>query len=56
MTSEPNKEGSALTLGGVDPKYAATPFKYYPVTQKLWYNISFHNKLIKLKNKVGNKC
>lgn len=31
LTKNYSPEGSVLVLGGVDMKYAATEFKYYPV-------------------------
>lgn len=39
LTSKAGEEGSSLVLGGVDPQFAATPFKYYPVTIEAWWVI-----------------
>lgn len=36
-------EGSALTLGGVDPKLAASPFKYYPLEMADFWVIRMNN-------------
>lgn len=37
LTAESGADGSALVLGGVDPQYATTPFKYYPVRLQAWW-------------------
>lgn len=37
FTKNPGQEGSAIVLGGVNNKYAASTFKYYSlVSQKFW--------------------
>ncbi|EGR32788.1 hypothetical protein IMG5_070700, partial [Ichthyophthirius multifiliis] len=39
LTNKAGQEGSRLILGGFDPQYAATPFKYYPVSLEAWWVI-----------------
>lgn len=39
LTNQAGEEGSTLVLGGVDPQFAATPFKYYPVILEAWWVI-----------------
>lgn len=43
LTSEPGKEGSKLVLGGVNPDYAQTEFKYYPVVNEAYWMIGMDN-------------
>lgn len=47
MTKNFATYGSALVLGGVDKKYAASEFKYYPVISKMRWDID-------IKLKAGN--
>ncbi len=37
MTKKAGQEGSALVLGGVNPKYATEEFKYYPLKMKNYW-------------------
>jgi len=41
LTHKPNQAGSRLILGGVDPKFAAGSFKYYPVSMEAWWVLKF---------------
>lgn len=43
LTHTPNQKGSSLVLGGVDPKYAASEMKYYPVALEAWWVLKFNN-------------
>jgi len=39
LTDKAGEEGSTLVLGGVDPAYAASDFKYYDVRLQAWWVI-----------------
>jgi len=57
LTSVAGEEGSSLVLGGVDPQFAATPFKYYPVILEAWWVIEVSavvlgNKTYNIKNAI----
>jgi hypothetical protein len=39
LTSKAGQEGSVLILGGYDPKYATTDFKFYPLINDTYYII-----------------
>eukprot|EP00178_Gracilaria_changii_P027682 TRINITY_DN9044_c0_g1_i1.p1 TRINITY_DN9044_c0_g1~~TRINITY_DN9044_c0_g1_i1.p1 ORF type:complete len:206 (+),score=26.22 TRINITY_DN9044_c0_g1_i1:567-1184(+) len=39
LTKTAGQEGSALVLGGVNPKYAAEEFKYYPLKMKNYWTL-----------------
>ncbi len=40
LTKEPGVEGSAMVLGGVNPQYAASEFKYYPLTSETYWLVN----------------
>lgn len=40
LTKKAGQEGSALVLGGVNSKYAAGPWKYYPLKMKNYWSIA----------------
>jgi len=40
LTKDPNKEGSELILGGIDPKHNATEFKFYDLLQANYFIIA----------------
>lgn len=57
LTDKAGEEGSALVLGGVDPQFASTPFKYYPVSLEAWWvidvpQVTLGNKTYQLKNAI----
>lgn len=39
LTRKAGEEGSALVLGGADPKYATEPFKYYPLKYQNYWSL-----------------
>ncbi|EAR96068.1 eukaryotic aspartyl protease (macronuclear) [Tetrahymena thermophila SB210] len=57
LTDKAGEEGSALVLGGVDPQFAASDFKYYPVTLEAWWviavsKVTLGNKTYQLTNSI----
>lgn len=45
LTKKPNQVGSALVLGGTNPKYAASAFKYYPILQPSYWSLALKDIL-----------
>jgi len=49
LTRESSAAGSSLVLGGVNPKYAASDFKYYPLSaESYWFTYIHYNDLLGL--------
>jgi len=46
LTSTPGSAGSTLVLGGVDSKFAASSFQYYPLVTKTYWAIALDDLVI----------
>jgi cathepsin D len=55
LTKKAGEAGSALVLGGVNPKYFTGQFKYYPLTMTAYWGLAFDDIIFNgTSYKVGN--
>jgi cathepsin D len=55
LTKNPGQEGSTLILGGYDPKFAKTDFKFYPLLNETYYIIGLNDFGVGNQSMGGNQ-